>query len=544
MLRSRRQSVYKERPVRNGENVFADLRHVGDFLTRNSLRLRDEFALAYQERRFTWSELNQRANRFANGLQFLGIRQGEPIAVYARNCNEFVEALFGAAKIGVPIVTVNYRLVQSEVEHIIRDSGSIAILCESQYEAIARAVQASCSCVRRLISIGDVTGDTVAYDWLIAHSCASEPVPNRPIQADDPVMLIYTSGTTGLPKGAVWWNNGTILNHYTFAHAIGIRYGMKLVLPAPLYATAGACMIMAAACVGAAGVLVNFDAIQVLAILEREKADFINLVPATINFILNVPQLQEYDLSHLKTILYAGAVMPVPLLRRAIHEIGCDFRQVFGMTETCGVGTVLEPWEHVLDGDEQRVRRLASCGRQQVNVQARIVSEDGDDVKPGGEIGELIIKSDGNIRKYHNLPDATAATVRAGWVYTGDCGWIDEDGYIFIVDRKKDMIVSGALNVYPAEIESVLYQHPDVLECAVIGIPDDTWGEAIKAVVVVRPGRRLTEEDVIDFCRNKMAPFKRPRSVEFIENLPRNVSGKILKRALREPYWKEYSRKV
>src|SRR6266403_960392 len=461
--------------------MFADLRHVGGFLTRNARRLRNEFALAYEDRRFTWIELNQRANRLAHALQSLGVRQGETIAIYARNCNEFVETLFGAAKIGVPVATVNYRLVQREVEHIVRDSGSVAIIFDAQYEPVVKAVLANCPSLRRLISIARAGGESLEYEALVSSSHTDEPEPERPIEDDDPVLLIYTSGTTGPPKGAVWWHKGTILSHYTFAHAIGIRHGMKLVLPAPLYATAGACMILAAVCVGASGVLVNFEAREVLAILEHEKADFINLVPATINFLLNVPEFHEYDLSHLKTILYAGAVMPVPLLRRAIQEIGCDFRQVFGMTETCGVGTVLEPWEHVLEGEEHWVRRLASCGRAAVNVEVRAVCDNGEDVRPGGEIGEMIIKSDGNIRGYHNLPEATAETARDGWIYTGDCGWIDEDGYIFIVDRKKDMIVSGALNIYPAEIEGVLYEHPDILECAGIGVRDDTWGEAVKA---------------------------------------------------------------
>ena len=524
--------------------MFADLRHVGDFLTRNAQRLRHEFALAYEGRRFTWIELNQRANRFAHALQSLGIRQTETLAIYAHNCNEFVEAVFGAAKIGVAVATVNYRLVDREVEHILKDSDSTVILFDSQYQSIVKSVHAGCPSLRHLISIGPADGQTLEYERIIANSRAEEPVPERPVKEDDPVLLIYTSGTTGLPKGAVWWHKGTILSHYTFAHAIGIRRGMKLVLPAPLYATAGACMILAAVCVGACGVLVNFEARRVLATLESEKADFINLVPATINFILNVPEFHEYDLSHLKTILYAGAVMPVPLLRRAIQEIGCDFRQVFGMTETCGVGTVLEPWEHVLEGEERWVKRLASCGRAQMNVAARIVRDSGEEVQAGGEIGEMIIKSDGNIREYYKLPDATTETVRAGWIYTGDCGWIDDDGYLFIVDRKKDMIVSGALNIYPAEIENVLYQHPDVLECAVIGIPDDIWGEAVKAVVVSKSGAKLSEEEVIEFCRGKIAPFKRPRSVDFAEKLPRNVSGKILKRALRELYWHGHTRKV
>ncbi len=525
-------------------NMFADLRHAGDFLTRNARRLRAEFALAYEGRRFTWDELNRRANRFGNSLQALGIQQGQTICIYARNSNQFVEALFGAAKVGVAVATVNYRLIDREIEFIVRDSGSAAMVFDHEYAPVARSVRANCPSLRRMISIGGDDDEFLQFEHLLAESRDSEPVPEHPIQDEDPFILIYTSGTTGRPKGAVWWHKGTILNMMTFMYALGLRYGMRLVLPAPLYATAGASMILGAFCAGASSAIINFEPRKTLEVIAAERADFINLVPATINFVLNVPEFRDYDLSSLKTIVYAGAVMPVPLLRRAIGEFGCGFRQLFGMTETCAAGTVLEPWEHVLEGESRWVRRLASCGRAEFNVQVRVVDDRDEDVAAGGPVGEMIVKSDGNILRYHNLPDKTAETVRDGWVYTGDCGWIDEDGFIYIVDRKIDMIVSGALNIYPAEIESVLFDCPGVLDCAVIGVPDPTWGETVKAIIVSKEGASISADDIIAFCRTRLAPFKKPRSVEFVESLPRNVSGKVLKRVLRERYWQGESRKV
>jgi len=525
--------------------MFGDLRHAGDLLTRNARKYRSEIGLIDGPHRFSWEQLNRRANQFAHALRAAGIRQGEIIAVHAKNCHEYVEVLFGAAKIGIAVATVNYRLVEREVDHILGDCSAAALLFGAEYAPVVDAACSQQPQLRRLISIGASSlSSAEEYERFLAAQPATEPTPERPIAEEDPLVIIYTSGTTGTPKGGVWWHKGTIVNAFTFAHAIGVRYGMKLILPAPLYATAGASMILATVFVGATGVLVNFEGRQVLELIQQERADYINLVPATINFCLNVPELRNYTLTSLKTILYAGSVMPVSVLRRALKEFSCDFRQVFGMTETCAAGTVLEPWEHVLEGEEKWTRRLASCGRAYPNVKVRIVNEHDEDVSPNGEVGELIIHSEGNIRGYLNRPGASAKSIRDGWVYTGDCGWIDEDGYVYITDRKSDMIVSGALNIYPAEIENVLAEHPAVLESAVIGVPDEAWGEAVKAVVVLRPGQKASIEELIEHCRSRLARFKKPRSVDFVESLPRNMSGKILKRVLREPYWRGQTRKV
>ncbi len=525
--------------------MFGDLRHAGDLLTRNARKYRNEIGLIDGPHRFTWNQLNCRANQFAHALRAAGIRQGEIISLYARNCHEYVEVIFGAAKVGIAVATVNYRLVEREVGHILEDCSATALVFGADYAPVVDAVRRQRPQLRRLISIGaSPLSSAEEYEKFLADQPTHEPAPERPIAEEDPMVIIYTSGTTGLPKGGVWWHKGTIVNSFTFAHAIGIRYGMKLILPAPLYATAGASMILAAVFVGATGVLVNFEARRVLELIQQERADYINLVPATINFCLNVPEFRDYTLTSLKTILYAGSVMPVPVLRRALKEFSCNFRQVFGMTETCSAGTVLEPWEHVLEGAEKWTRRLASCGREYPNVKARVVNEHDEDVSPNGEVGELIIYSEGNIRGYLNRPEASAKTIRDGWVYTGDCGWIDEDGYVYITDRKSDMIVSGALNIYPAEIESILAEHPAILESAIIGVPDEKWGETVKAIVVLRPGKKATAEEIIAFCKSQLASFKKPRSVEFVESLPRNLSGKILKRVLREAYWRGQERKV
>jgi len=518
--------------------MFGDLRHVGDLLTRNARRQGPEIGLIDGDDRLTWERLNHRANQFAHALRVAGLHYGETLAIYALNSHQWVEALFGAAKVGVAVATVNYRSAEREVEHVVRDSGAAAILFNETYRAIVDAVCQSCPKVRRKLSIEQ------DFEAFLAGQPASDPEPERPILPDDPLLIIYTSGTTGRPKGAVWWHYGTLANMFSFAHAIGIRYGMKLVLPAPLYATGGAAMVLSTVFCGCTGVLVNFEARRVLQLLYSERADYINLVPATINFCLNVPEFRDYDLSSLRTILYSGSVMPVPLLRRALQSFPCGFRQIFGMTETCAAGTVLEPWEHVLEGEEEWVRRLASCGREYLNVRVRVVNDRDENVQPGGEVGELVVYSEGNIRTYLNRPEASSKTIRNGWIYTGDCGWVDEDRFIYITDRKIDMIVSGGFNLYPAEIENVLAEHPAILESAVIGVPDEKWGETVKALVVLKPGTESTAQEIMQFCAGRMASFKKPRSVEFLNALPRNMSGKVLKNALREKYWRGYERKI
>ncbi|MBX7219282.1 MAG: long-chain-fatty-acid--CoA ligase [Blastocatellia bacterium] len=520
--------------------IFGDLNNCGELLTRNARKYGRETGIVDGDTRLTWQALNERANRFVSGLQTLGVKFGERVCFLSKNCHQFVEALFGLGKIGVAPVMVNYRLAEPEVEYIVRNSGASVILVGAEYAPLATSIARRVEHLRLVVVLGNVqTAEPklVAYEQISGLGNPAEPRPDRPVETDDLALLLYTSGTTGFPKGAIYSHHSLLVGMFVHVHAIDSRYGRRVMLPSPLYSAAGIAGIYCSVYVGSLSVLINFEPQLALETLVRERITFTNLVPTTIHMLCQREDIREYDFSHLEVLLYGGAPMPEPVLRRAAEIFGCDFRQTFAATETGCAGTVLEPFEHRLAlTDPVWAGRLASCGRPQCNVDVRVVNEQGMDVKPG-EIGEIIVKTEANMLGYWNNPEATAETIRDGYVYMADMATVDDEGFIFLVDRKKDLIISGALNIYPSEVERILAQHPGVAECAVIGVPHEKWGEAVKAVVVLKSGMTVTETELIAFCEGKIAGFKKPKSVDLVERLPRNPTGKVLRRVLREPYW-------
>jgi long-chain acyl-CoA synthetase len=358
-------------------------------------------------------------------------------------------------------------------------------------------------------------------------------------------MLLYTSGTTGFPKGATYTNGSTLVGMFVHVHAIGSRGTHRVMLPSPLYSAAGTAGIYCAVYVGSTSVIVNFDAERALETLSSERITFTNLVPTTIQRLLARDDFEQYDLSALDTVLYGGSPIPVPVLREAKRKLPhCRFRQTFASTETGTAGTVLEPADHELAlSDPAFEHRLLSCGKPQVNVDVRIFGDDGQPVVPGN-VGEVGVRTEANITGFWGNPEATEESIRNGWVFTGDMARMDEDGYVYLVDRKKDLIVTGAFNVYPSEVERVLQAHPAVYEIAVIGVPSVDWGEAIRAIVVLKPGSEATAAELIAWCDGRIAGYKKPKSIDFVQALPRNATGKILHRQLREPFWKDQTRKI
>ncbi len=526
--------------------IFCGYAGMGELLTRNAACLGRKTGLVFEEQRLSWSELNARACRFANALAAAGVRQGERVAICARNSHRWVEAMFGLAKLGAVLVTVNNRLAAGEIAWILKDSGARAVLCGAQEEERVREALADNPQLRQLVQLdGEGDADALGYEKLVQGGEEHEPRLDAPLRWEDPLMLLYTSGTTGFPKGAVYTHGGALAGMFIHLHAIGSRTTHRVMLPSPLYSAAGMAGICCSVYVGSTTVIVNFDARTVLQTLQEERISFTNLVPTTLQRLLGRPEMENCDLSALELLLYGGAPMPATVLLEAARRLpGCGFRQTFASTETGCAGTVLEPADHrqALD-DPAREHLLLSCGRAQLGVELRITDADGAELPPG-ETGEIAVRSVANCTGFWNNPEAGREAFRDGWLYTGDMARCDEEGLFYLVDRKKDLIISGALNVYPSEVERVLLQHPAVYEAAVIGVPSVEWGEEVKAVVVQKPGMQPTESELIDFCGEQLAGFKKPRSIDFVDALPRNPTGKILRRQVREPYWRERERKI
>ncbi len=515
--------------------IFGGLTSAGDLLARNARNYPHDIGLIFGEKRLTWEKVNSRANAFVSSLKKLGIKQGDRVAIYAKNSHQWVEALFGMAKAGIVSVTINYRLTVSEANYIVENSGAKAVICDnSTYENAIRIGEL-------VINFENNNSDegllSEFYEHLVQQGNEDEPVLERPIEPNAPAMLLYTSGTTGFPKGAVYSHYSLLVGMLVHVHAIASRQTHRVMLPSPLYSAAGIAGIYCAVYVGSQISLINYDVETACKTIERDKITFTNLVPTTIQMLLASDVSKKYDLSSLEVLLYGGSPIPENVLREAMQRFPkCGFRQTFATTETGCAGTVLEPTEHrlALEMPEKKYL-LQSCGRPQTNVDVQIVDENWNFL-PAGEVGEIAIRTEANMVGYWQNDVATSKTLRDGWLRTGDMARMDADGYLYLVDRKNDMIVSGALNVYPSEVERILQEHPDIFEVAVIGVPSEKWGEEVKAIVVLKDGANVTVADIINFCEGKLAGFKKPKTVEFIDKLPRNLTGKILKKDLRERF--------
>ena len=509
--------------------IFGGLTSAGDLLARNARLYPNEIGLIFENSRFTWSELNTRAVAFANSLFSLGLERGDRVAIYAKNSNQWVEALFGLAQVGLVSVTVNYRLTANEVKFIVENSGAKVIICDESTEQNSLQVKEKANCLEQVIN-------PRLFENLICQSPKSK-VQSPESKAEEVAMLLYTSGTTGFPKGAVYSHRSLLVGMLVHVQAIASRQTHRVMLPSPLYSAAGIAGIYCAVYVGSQISLINYDVETACKTIERDKITFTNLVPTTIQMLLASEISRKYDLSSLEVLLYGGSPIPENVLREAMQRFPkCGFRQTFATTETGCAGTVLEPSEHRLALESlEKKHLLQSCGRPQTNVDVRIV-DDNWNFLPANEVGEIAIRTEANMVGYWNNDAATAKTLRDGWLLTGDMARMDADSYLYLVDRKNDMIVSGALNVYPSEVERVLQEHESIFEVAVIGIKSEKWGEEVKAVVVLKEGENVLEKDIINYCEGKLAGFKKPKTVEFIDKLPRNLTGKILKKDLRERF--------
>jgi acyl-CoA synthetase (AMP-forming)/AMP-acid ligase II len=533
---------------------------LGELVQKNAKLFPRKTAVIFEDKRFTWAELDERVNRLANALLNLGVRRGDHVAVLSKNCHEYLEAYFACARSSAICTAINYRLSPRELHYVIDNSEAGIVLVSDEFLDTLEEVRPDLKKAEQVIVIGQSPEGMKSFDKLLAAASALAPQVEQ--HEDDVVLQMYTSGTTGLPKGAMLSHRNLITN------AIGCSLGMQfqpddcLLMVAPLYHMAAGMTSLATIMQGGPILLHrDFNPIAILDDMEGGDVTVVLLIPVMINFLLQMPDIEKRDFSNIRGIVYGASPMPVEVLRKAMEVFQCDFVQGYGQTESSAVLCVLRPEDHVLDGTPEQSKRLASAGREIFGTEVRVVDGDGNDVEPG-RIGEVIGRGENIMKGYWNMPEATAETLREGWLHTGDLGTVDEDGYVYILDRVKDMIISGGENVYSREVEEILYMHPAIADAAVIGVPHEQWGESIKAIVVLREGEKAGEDEIIDFCRSKLAGYKRPRdeiidfcrsklagykrprSVDFTDSLPRNLSGKVLKKILREPYWKDQDRQV
>ena len=456
-----------------------------------------------------------------------GVQKGDRVALLMLNGVEYIESYFGAAKIGAVMVPLNWRLVPDELDFIISDSGPEVLMYGQDFDEAANELQGRGLPVRVWIRIGAGERPHWAedYDQLCAEAPTDEPEINA--ADDDLLFIMYTSGTTGRPKGAV-------CTHATMAWAsistnmtADIRYGDRYLQMLPLFHVGALTPATANLHRGATLVVLReFDPALAIDVIERERITTSLAVPAMLQFMLQSPSLDKVSLDLVRWIVCAAAPVPVSLIE-AYAKLGIEILQGYGMTETCGPGCLIS--------SEDAIAKAGSTGLAFFHTDIRVVDPSGADAAPG-EIGEVIIRGNHVMKEYWKRPEATAETIRDGWLYSGDLATIDKEGFVYIQDRKKDMIISGGENIYPAEIEKVLAAHPKLAEAAVIGLPSEKWGETPAAIVVAAADESPTTDEVIDFCCGKLASYKLPRVVEFIDEIPRNLTGKILKRILREQF--------
>jgi acyl-CoA synthetase (AMP-forming)/AMP-acid ligase II len=512
----------------NNAMIDTELLSLDDFIRHWAIDRPDAVVLEQDGRRLTFAELEESSRRIIAALSGAGVSKGDRIAWYGKNSDFYFQLLFAAGRAGIVAVPVGWRLAPAEVEYILADTQAKLVFAGDEFVDAARAV------AERLPGRPRVIGVEEATAWF-AETASGDFEPAAP---DDAVIQLYTSGTTGNPKGAV----------LSARNLFGLRAaGAEAGLPWATWEPDEAILVcMPCAHIGGTGLGVMALGAGVRGIVQSEftpegclramgeGVTRFFIVPAALQMVIHHPKAKETDFSRLKFVMYGAAPIPLELLRQAVETIpNAGFMQCYGMTETTGTVVVLPPEDHTLEGNP----RMRAAGKAIPGVEVKIVGPDGEEL-PRGEVGEIVTRSANNMLGYWNLPDATAATLSAdGWVRTGDAATMDEDGYIYIQDRMKDMIISGGENVYPAEVESAIYGHPDIAEVAVIGVPDEKWGEAVKACVVPKPGHQVDEASVIAYARERIAAFKAPKSIDVIEALPRNPTGKILRRALREPYW-------
>ncbi|WP_173933915.1 long-chain fatty acid--CoA ligase [Chelativorans sp. Marseille-P2723] len=518
--------------------------NVGEIVRRQARWAPDKVATIDGAEQITYGQLHERSDRLLGALNALGLKKGDRVATLSDNCGRYVEVVAAAAKGGLIVVPINPRLNASEVAFILRNSGPSVLIGSSVYRGIiAEASKSAPELIRVFYFDADQEGDR--YEQLIF---AKNPSPAEvEVEPDDGLFISYTSGTTGVHKGALMTHHNLVINAANVALHCEMTPATRALVVMPQ--STGGCnhhIVLPTLFVGGTLVVLdarNFEPGRCLGAIQEHRITHVQLVPTMIYRLLDSPQFDQFDISSLQVLGYGSAPMAVERLREALDRFGPIFIQIYGQTEAGSVAVCMSKQHHIDALEAGSLEILGSSGRPINTVDVRIVDENGNDV-PVGETGEVILRGDTIMQGYWNAPDETAEALRNGWLHTGDLARADDAGFIYHVDRKKDIIISGGVNISAREIEEIIYRHPGVRECAVIAVPDPHWGESVKAVIAVRDNHQVNAEEITQLCRTHLASFKCPRSIDFITEFPKSGMGKILKRELKKMYWQDQERLV
>jgi acyl-CoA synthetase (AMP-forming)/AMP-acid ligase II len=501
----------------------------------------DRECVVFEGKRYTFDQINERSNRLAHVLSDRGVTKGDRVAILQVNCNQYLESYYATAKLGGIFAPLNFRAKADELSYMINNAEAVVLLVGERYLEMLSAMRPQLPSVKHYISIDKKQGNMLYYEDLLSSSSPEEIMPE--IDDEDVTMLMYTAGTTGRPKGVPLTHDSFSVYVLENVEPVNPEIEEKNLLTVPLYHVAGAQALLAAIYGGRTLVMMRqFEVKEWMETVQREKADRAMLVPTMLKRVIDDPDFAKYDLSSLKIITYGAAPMPFEVIKKAIEVMPeVRFINAFGQTETASTITTLGPEDHVISGTEvekeKKLRRLASSiGRPMSDVEMKIIDEKGRELPLGG-VGEIVARGPRVMSGYwRDAEKSTKAFTEDGWLRTGDMGYKDEENYFYLAGRGDDMIIRGGENISPEEVEDVLCSYPKIEEAAVIGIPDLEWGQEPRAIVVLKEGKAATPEEIIEYCREQMSSFKRPRSVVFVDELPRNPMGKVLTRELRARY--------
>ena len=510
---------------------------VGDILRKAAQEYPYKVGVVFGDKRFTWQEINNRVNGLANALLGMHLEKQSRVAILSRNCNEYLECNYAAAKAGLVALPINVRLSSAELQYVVKHAEPRALIINEDFIEAEKTISGELGEIVK-VGIGDTHPYYFDYETLIRQSSKDEPAVR--VDEDDLWMIAYTSGTMGSAKGVKISHRNAAVGEITLAKAMKLTHEDIYLLSGPFYFNAGGGTRLGATWAGCTLVIMTFEAGEVLKTIEKERVTCFHGGTAPLSRLVYHHDVYKYNLSSVRWTMVTGSKLHVSLWKRAEQVFGPIVTTVYGLTETIGNGCFLFREEVAFEGPAKLTRRVSSVGRPLSSVELKVIDEDGQLVADDGKTaGEVIIKGTPVTKGYWKDPERTAQVIKDGWIYTGDIATIDKDGYIYIVDRKSDMIKSGGMQIFPSEVENVIYAHPAVKHCAVFKVPHPEWGETPKALIVLREGAKATEEEIIELCKKNIASYKKPTSVEFVDSLPMTERGKILKKELLARYWKE-----